>query len=175
MDAAPQAFINCRNEGGREGQAKLSTKDRVWSFAGMSWGWEEEVFRPPLSARAKSDTSKDWAIWVAARIADVLGVKNKFYCYMIGKRKKADRVRWNGDTEPWGLCEVWFLSQRPWYDDSAIPPCFACFSSPKGHIKWKDVSPRSTLPGDIVPGPRFIAEEAAAAGEASHQRPQWIL
>ena len=54
---------------------------------------EEEIFRPPLSTRAKSDTNEDRTLRVTARRAKVLGVKTKFYCHMIGKRKKAEKVK----------------------------------------------------------------------------------
>ena len=70
----------------------------------MSWSWVEELCRPPVTARAKSDTNKDWALWVRARRAEVLGVKNKFYSYMIGKSTKAERVRWNREIQRKGGC-----------------------------------------------------------------------
>ena len=113
-------------------QEKLSTEERVWSFAEISWSGEEEIFRPPLSAREKSDTNKDRTLRVTARRAEVLGVKTKFYCHMIGKRKKAEKVKmkWRNREKGavWGVISI----TVPRWDDSAMDSCFAYFSSPRG-------------------------------------------
>lgn len=60
---------------GRESFQQRRGCEVLLELAGVE---REEIFRPLLSTRAKSDTSKDRTLGVTARIAEVLGVKNNF-------------------------------------------------------------------------------------------------
>ena len=97
----------------RGGRGKLSLLQRRWCEVLLEWAGVErrKYLDPHWEPEQHQITNKHWAIWVTARITEVLGVKNKFYCNMIGKMRKAERVRWNGEIERRGLSEVWFLSR----------------------------------------------------------------
>lgn len=69
---------------------------------------------------------------------------------MIGKRKQTERLRWPREERAVrGVILIMALGE----DDSAAGPCCASSPSPKGHVKWGDVSPGWARSDALVLGP----------------------
>lgn len=69
---------------------------------------------------------------------------------MIGKRKQAERLRWPREERAVrGVILITALGE----DDSAAGPCCASSPSPKGHVKWGDVSPGWARSDALILGP----------------------
>lgn len=86
--------INSREDSVGRGRGSFQQRRGCEVLLELAGVEREEIFRPLLSARAKSDTSKDWTLGVTARIAEVLGVKNNLLpCD--GQEKEG----WEGEDE----------------------------------------------------------------------------